>query len=402
MWLAICRSVFVLPIALLAAALAPTLAQGGQASAQVLFQGKQHVASALPEHFPRLAAEAVAIWAPWAGENSFRIEVAADGKALLLVHGKRSATTLEWSKLETLTALAGKRLPYTPGPATPSPASAPTAPAPDEEEDLEPWDDDPAEKAKGRAPNGPVEMPRFDLRAAVFIECRDERDLEKLMPYLERKNPQLSSWIKESAGQLTGFALQDPLVAAWLVTGEGLEEYNPLNEFVHRAMELDVLNRFGQQPYWLRHGLAWFAELEVCGSVYCFPYRDEFVGVGEHGGWKPQFQALAEAADDGFVMANIAMLRRGKYSDNAAAMAWGTAKHLLEAHGQALANAMLELDQVWRKEGIQTDASTGKWRTIEGYEVPPERQQTILEAQLGKDFLANLRKAALAKSKKKS
>ena len=396
MRLAICTGVFTLAFSLST----PALAWSAQGTALVHFQGKQWALGALPAEFPPLAVQALELWAPWASEQGFRIEVAADGKALLLVHAKRSATSQEWTKLQALEAFASKRLPYTPGPATPAPASAPVAPASDEE-DLEPWDDDPAEKAKGRPASGPAEMPKFGLRAAVFIECRDERDLEQLMPYLQKKNPRLERWIRESAGQLTGFALQQPLVAAWLVTGEGLEEYNPLNEFVHRALELDVLNRFGQQPYWLRHGLAWVAELELCGSVYCFPYRDEFVGVGEHGGWKPKFQALAEAASNGFVMANIAMLRRGTYSDNAAAMAWGTADFLMAGHGQALANAMLELDRVWRTEGIETDPSTGKWHTIDGYEVPQERQQALLEGQIGKDFLAKLRVSALSKSKKK-
>jgi hypothetical protein len=189
---------------------------------------------------------------------------------------------------------------------------------------------------------------------------------------------------------LTGFALQEPLVAAWMVSGSGLEEYNPLNEFVHRAAELRLLDKFGQVPYWLHSGIAWAAELAVCGTVYCFPYRDEFIGVGEHGGWKPQLASLLKAKDSAPSWKSVAALQRGSYRDTAAAMAWGMAEFLMAQSGVGPSQVLLELDRIWRQDGITVERfSDGghRWRTVQGYEVPLERQQAVFEQHLGVNLL---------------
>jgi hypothetical protein len=365
---------------------------GGETrSATVIHGGRTLRSDRLPADFPALAGQALSLWAPWAAEVEFRIEVGPDGETLLLVHEARASTKREWEELAELNGWFDHRLPCFEAPTTPAPANAGIPGAPEEEEDLEPWDDAPTGGPSSKSKAAPVVgMPRLPHRAAVFIELRDERDMARLAPYLGSTSAYLREWSEKELSAMTGFALQEPLVAAWMVSGSGLEEYNPLNEFVHRAAELRLLDKFGQVPYWLHSGIAWAAELAVCGSVYCFPYRDEFIGVGEHGGWKPQLASLFKPKDSAPSWKSVAALQRGGYRDTAAAMAWGMAEFLLAQSGVGPSQVLLELDCIWRQEGITVErrADGGhSWRTIKGYEVPLERQRAVFEQHLGGDLL---------------
>ena len=58
----------------------------------------------------------------------------------------------------------------------------------------------------------------------------------------------------------------------------GMEEWSPDHEIVNRVAQLLFLRRFSQQSFWLQQGIAWCAEWGYDSSLYCFPYRHEFIG----------------------------------------------------------------------------------------------------------------------------
>jgi hypothetical protein len=238
-----------------------------------------------------------------------------------------------------------------------------------------------------------AEMPRLPHQVPVLLEARNPKDYESALEALVEACPWLEGWAGAQGKGAYGLVLPRPLIGAWLADAPANEEWDPLNELVNRLAQVLVIDRAGVQPYWLLSGLAWEIELRVRGAIYCFPYRDGFVGVGEHGGWAPRLRTLfGERSGRPPTAAEIASLKRGRYVDDAAALAWGTARWLLATERAALPRVLSDLDQVRRKQGIQV-AQDGSWTTIPGWDWPDEALDEVLRRHLGRDALERLGQA---------
>jgi hypothetical protein len=153
---------------------------------------------------------------------------------------------------------------------------------------------------------------------------------------------------------------------------------------VHRAAELVLLRRFGHQPYWLLQGWAWHVELSVARSLYCFPYRSGFVGIGEHTGWdKLLRQDWSEPGEAS--IADVVALRRGSWDARAARHAWGTVT-FFDKHFRGEFPALLaELRAAW-DQGSRRDLGGGRWERVGGFEVDSARQLELLRKHSTPEF----------------
>ena len=184
-----------------------------------------------------------------------------------------------------------------------------------------------------------------------------------------------------------GFALQQPLAGCYVENTDGREEWNPSNEFANRLAQVLLHRRFGQQPYWVAQGWAWFVEMRLFDAVYCFPYRDEFVGVGEHTDWDVELENRFERRKkrDYLKPDEFVTWRRGKYIDSSAKLAWGVVDYLAQRHVKKVPALLEELRAFYDADNRVVTGDT-TWSRDLSYEIPLEHQQRILEKHLGKGF----------------
>jgi hypothetical protein len=218
-----------------------------------------------------------------------------------------------------------------------------------------------------------------------MLVLKNSADYGTALDFITAAHPYLAEW-KPSALQQIGFALEEPLCGAYNETSPGQEEWNPDNELVHRTMALLVMRRFAEQPYWLRTGLCWYAEMGVLKSIYCMPYREGFVGVGEHGGWIQALNSMYSGrGKDPLRMEELA-LRRGKWDEKLAKTALGMVDYLGKTNPRSLSGTMEELRHYADMNGRQINTD-GTWTKIRDYEVPGEQQKLLLERHFGVNVL---------------
>ena len=125
-------------------------------------------------------------------------------------------------------------------------------------------------------------------------------------------------------------------------------------------------------------------EIALRKAVYCFPWRDEFVGVGEHSGWagmvKNQYKSASLKPSD------FLGWKRGKYVDTAAKASFGTIEFLLAKHKDALPDLLDHL-RAYREEHARTQDDPTRWRRDTDYEIPVAEQHKILSEHLGAQYL---------------
>jgi hypothetical protein len=219
----------------------------------------------------------------------------------------------------------------------------------------------------------------------VLIQARKVEDYSSALEFVAEAHPYLGDWY-EAAARMAGITLARPLCTAWLVSAAGLEEYDTANELVHRLAHLFVLRRFGEQPYWLLSGLAWHVEWEIRDSIYCFPYRDEFIFAVEHTAW-PGMLSRSHDERDSLTMKDFAGWKRGSFHVDYAVRAWGLACFLAREDPKATP-AILEDLRLLRDHQSKVHHDDGTWERIVGYESSPADQQAVFERHLGEDFLA--------------
>ena len=219
----------------------------------------------------------------------------------------------------------------------------------------------------------------LDTGVATVFVLRGPEDYAALLEVLPKAAPYLADWIGE-ARAAQGFSLSEPLAAAFLLAAPDLEEWDPDAELVHRLARLLLARRFGEQPYWVAAGWSWHAELELRGSIYCFPYREGFVGIGEHGGWGSLLASRfgARAPD----WAEVAELERGRWDDAAAGLAWGAVTWLARERAAALPVLLERFRQAWDLDNRRA-AGDGKWLRDRDYVLPREIQRALLDEVLG-------------------
>src|SRR5262249_54032869 len=204
-------------------------------------------------------------------------------------------------------------------------------------------------------------------------------DFESLLANLAERFPFLDAWTKE-AKALMGFVLGDPLCGAYLEQPNGVEEWDPDNELVNRLARLCLLRRYGDLPNWFVQGYAWHQELALRGTIYCFPWRDEFVGVGEHSGWDKAVQQRYQSSS--LKPADFMGWRRGKYLDPEAKASWAASTWLVLKQKEKLPGLLDQL-HVFREEHGRVQDDPNSWRRDTNYEIPTTDQHRLLTLALG-------------------
>lgn len=364
----------------------------------VNWRGKAYSPTALPSALDARARAAVARWTDLARQLELRFDV--DSSARFVVLSPDDGKYLEHALpfVDRTFDLCGSRLP-TPPPAPAEDEARPGsgAPAGGTKPAPTPLPEDPEEPPAG-APAPKTVAPRAATASAAGPEpatilfLRDPRDYERALQFLARTETYLTKWTRD-AEQQSAFTLEKPLCGALVISQPVQEEWNPDNEIVNRCAQLALLQRFGRLPNWAMQGFAWCAEFELQGAVYCFPYRDEFVGIGEHTDW----DALLEAAYAGrdapaLRLEDFAKWPRGTWNTQAAHRAWGAIDHLLRTDA-------LKLACFFRDVRAETDAKArlenadGSWYTLTGFELAPADQERLLRRHFGDDVLARMRAA---------
>lgn len=343
--------------------------------ADLLWKGKAVDPKAPPADLPGEVLAAAAPWQEWAARRGYHLWVSDAGDCVLLAE-KRFSGVAEYLDLcrATIAAVDG----FLPPRAADAPAPAPAKPA--TRGSLEDFELPPP------GVQGPSEVPRRPHQVPVLFAARNPPHYKEGLALLAEGNPWLTAWAQEIGTQSYGLALPQPLVGAWLIEAPENEEWDPRNELVHRLAQLLLMDRAGNLPYWMTVGTAWNVEQKVRGAIYCFPYRAEFVGVGEHGGWAAPLRARFGDPQAGPVdAAALCALQRGLYVDKYAATAWGGMRYLLAEHRAALPGLFADLDLAWRQGALEV-AADGSWRSRPLWEWPLETQADLLTRHLGRDL----------------
>ncbi len=220
-----------------------------------------------------------------------------------------------------------------------------------------------------------------------IIEIQDLEHARSLREFIAAQHP----WFRVgSDADLVGFVISQPRLGAWVREVPGQEEWNADNELVNRLAQTVVHRRLGQLPFWLEQGLAWTVENEVEGSIYCFPFRAEFVYASEHRNWDRRLRAeLRKTRDREIDFASLVAWSRGSFDKEASLLAWGVVDHLARRESASLHAIAKELAERHEKQRWQK-MPDGSERTDPNYELPLEDQLEVFRKHLGEDFLASL------------
>ncbi|HTF88855.1 MAG TPA: hypothetical protein VK843_10635 [Planctomycetota bacterium] len=318
-----------------------------EASAVVRWKGTSYRGADVESTLGKPVAAAAEPWIPWAQAQGYVLDLDPDSRRLF-VHREQRGASGELAILARALAAVDKLAP------------------------------------------APAERPPSVL---VILELEGPKDFGLLLDDLGKRFSYLTSWAQGTKQQL-GFVLEQPLAAAFLATSPDVKEWNPKNELANRATQLALFDRFERLPNWLMQGLAWQVEMNVCGSIYCFPSRSGFVAKKEHRSWSEQLKGVMASGPDGLRQLSIADLtgwKRSTYENDRALLAWGAANFLAKRRAEALPLILEDLRAIREMESKVTKPD-GSWQLNPDYEVPPEKQLEILKARAGEDFLAALGK----------
>ena len=342
---------------------------------RVTWNDKRYTPDTLPEEIGESPRTTMEFWRPWAEEHGYQMAFNDDARVLLLTSKKRSpkkALKLIDKTTNVLEEIA--------------PLDAPRPAVSERKEQAEPKAD-PGVAAEGTSWTWEDTGPPLGTQTAVVVEMYGILEYVDALDRLADAYDYLAPWVGSAQG-MSGFTLQRPLCAAFLKDGPGSEEWDPENEIVHRTARLLLLREFGRQPTWLSSGLAWYVEDAVRDTLYCFPYRDGFVGVTEHTGWDKELKRMVKKRDR-VRMDELTSFERGTFDRTRAMYAFGAATFLAEHHAEELPGILEELQATIHRDG-RTHHDDGTWTLIPDYEPPAETQQAILAKHLGPDWIDEL------------
>lgn len=369
--------------------------------APILWGARELKLAALPDDLPASARAALEAWHGWSATHEYRLDLDPAARVLLVTRGSnnRAPKLLELAgsviaRFDAELAAppvrrTAKALDLGAKPKEPPKPAAGDKPLPEDPEDPEgshPWKLPPP-KQETTAPKKPTtwgsQGQPLDTQTVTLFLLKDQDDFESLLANLAERFPFLDAWTKE-AKALMGFVLGDPLCGAYLEEPAGVEEWDPENELVNRLARLCLLRRYGELPNWFVQGYAWHLEIALKNAIYCFPWRDEFVGVGEHSGWD---RALQQRYQSVHLKAGDFMgWKRGKYLDPEAKASWGVCEYLLAKEKAKLAELLDEL-RVFREENGRVQDDPSSWRRDTSYEIPVGEQHKLCTKALGEGYL---------------
>jgi hypothetical protein len=353
--------------------------------------------------------KAIQRWEPWAKKAHYRMDFDNNARVLLLTPEKSSRAEAHLKVIARTESWFDALLPpadRTPvkgleKPVTAKPAAAPTPPPdviPEDPESPPPSATPPPSKAPASktAPQATASPTKAwgsgsiepDTETAVMLVLDNEKDYASVVEMLSATESYLKDWATEAKKSL-GFVLEAPLCGAYVENASGQEEWNPDHELLNRTAQLLCLRRFGQQPNWIVQGLAWEGEMAFDGTLFCFPYRSEFVGVGEHTAWPSDLRNLFKSrSDKPLKIEEVSKWERGRWDANASKLAWGFV-HFAAGQAPGKLSQMLEEMRQFRDSDDRKTKPDGTWERVPHYEISGDNQLTILKKHLGPDVLKN-------------
>lgn len=370
------------PLSSAAPNVAPKVALGEDVI--VTWKGKSYASAELPATLGEPQKKALFAWIPWARAHDYRFDFDAQGRVVVMSSNKGSSAEKRMQIVGRTESWFDGLLPAAgPNATTNAPASASSGASsggiPEDPEAAPAGAPKPASAPAAARPSS------TDGPTAVMLVVRTEKDFASVLEVLAEHNPGLRDWAK-TATKHTGFVVEEGLCGAYVENASGQEEWNADHELVNRIAQLLVLRRFGQIPFWLSQGIAWEAETNFDGALYCFPYREEFVGIGEHTGWPSEIRnQFKDRPSKPLNLDEVATWKRGSFDAPSAHIAWATVHFIAANQPTKFAALLTDLRALQDQEGRRkTGANT--WERITDYEIPAAKQQQLFVKHLGKDF----------------
>lgn len=228
-----------------------------------------------------------------------------------------------------------------------------------------------------------------DAEPVVLIELDDDEHYQALLAALGEIHPDMQTWASVQSSE-PGFDEERIMTTGWQSAPDGYEigpVWRSKNELVNRLSRLLMYRSYGPQPHWLNQATGWAVEYEVVGDIYCFPHRNEFIGVGEHDGWRNEIRnRFKSKKSEPLQLSDFADWKRGTFEHDHAAAAWGFIQFLAHEKPEVLP-ALAEANRVAYKAGFTVDLGDGNWRTNPSFAVTPEAQFAVLKKEAGDDVL---------------
>ena len=297
------------------------------ATSQVRYKGSTYSPDALPESAPQALRDLGTLYAPIVKKLKLRAYFASsDDFALFYSGGIRSASSLH-KRADKVTQLFTKAWGST--------------------QEREPY--------------------------AVFV-FRKQKAIGTFLDLLVPKYPYLEEWSK-SARNAPGFNLYKPPLYVILDQTAPKNEFRLPNTVIHQQTHLLLYREFHALPFWLKEGLAWYAEEALTRKIYHFNHRNGFVSKKEHTGWRPAAKTIAKTNSD---FARVLASDSTEFDREIALLAHGFARFLLKLDGEKARVLLTQLGEAqWKK------SDEGKNPNVE---LSAEEQEKILAAVLGEDY----------------
>src|SRR5262245_58004686 len=203
------------------------------------------------------AAEA---WKEWAAKHNYTFTWSKDERVLVMLPQERSKPERSLELLEKSLKRFDEMLP--PPPPPPAPPSKPI-----DDVDMPPpsdGDNPPTDDPRGTPPTAAAANAKttagtwvwgagdhpLDSDTIVFGLFRKPDDFADALDKVAKAFPFLAPWAAK-AKEDPGCLLLQPLFGGCVDRVNGMEEWNPDNELVHRVAVLAMYRRFGHQPFWV-------------------------------------------------------------------------------------------------------------------------------------------------------